>query len=381
MRSSPRDHGMDALRTLAVLGMMASHTSRLVVLEARPAWSYWVLLLEPIIPSLFLLLVGLSLARSFDASRARSLSGAEGRGQGPGAWYARQLKRAAILWGISVVFYTAELGFRLPDALTASGILANIAYAIILVGGLLVLPRRTFGLATTLVAGTGLFVWLDVTEQRVFAVNIGNSPFLPLWLFALGGAWWATAFRSGSGGVGFPVEGRPYGIRTTHASSLRRWVGIGLGILAGVTGIWLIARYGVEPLFTKPFGRSDAGRTVAAPFYGGAPLYLGYYNLRPLLALCCLGLQLGALTVLRAALTKIREGAAGSLFALGRHALGAYILHLALLAILVVTRGPRPLTAPWQGTAVWGALAVICTIWALWMEKRKSKRFTVHSGQ
>jgi hypothetical protein len=357
MRSSPRDHGMDALRTLAVLGMMASHTSRLVVLEARPAWSYWVLLLEPIIPSLFLLLVGLSLARSFDASRARSLSGAEGRGQGPGAWYARQLKRAAILWGISVVFYTAELGFRLPDALTASGILANIAYAIILVGGLLTFPRRAAGLAAAFVAGTGLFVWLDVTGQRVFAVNIGNSPFLPLWLFALGGAWWATAFRSGSGGVGFPVLGtkRPSTSLRDHASSLRVF-GIILGTLAGVTGIWLIARYGVEPLFTKPFGRSDAGRTVAAPFYGGAPLYLGYYNLRPLLALCCLGLQLGALTVLRAALTKIREGAAGSLFALGRHALGAYILHLALLAILVVTRGPRPLTAPWQGTAVWNSL-------------------------
>jgi hypothetical protein len=348
-----RDNALDALRTLAVLGMMAAHTSRLVVVDMRPDWSRWVLLLEPVIPTLFLLLVGLSLARS--------RAGAQARGQTGGTWYARQLKRAAILWGISAVFFTLELGFRLPDALTASGILANIAYAIVIVGGLLVARAETVrrvALAAVWIGGTALFMWLDANGQRVFPLNIGNSPFLPLWLFALAGALWATIPRAepAGKGQGMPL---PYGV-----------LGTGLGVAAGLIAVWLIARHGVDALFTNPLGRSNAGRLTPAPVYGGAALHVGYYNLRPVLAAACLGLQLGALVLLSFLLKPMREGGARILFALGRHALGAYILHLALLAVLVVIGGRQPLREGWQGTVVWIVLVVSCMFFALWRNKQ-----------
>jgi hypothetical protein len=346
---SPRDHALDALRTLAILGMMAAHTARLIAFDARPEWSRLVLLLEPLIPTLFLLLVGISLAMSREAARRR--------GQTGWLWYARQLKRAAALWGISAVFFTLELGFRLPDALTASGILANIAYAIVIVGGLLAArgeAMRHVLLATVLVGGITLYIGLDLNGQGVFPLNIGNSPFLPLWLFALAGALWGTMFRAEP-----PVKGRgtprPYGM----------WV-TAIGVTGGLIAVWLVAGYGVDTLFTKPFGRSDAGRLTPAAFYGGEALHVGYYNLRPVLAAACLGLQLAALVVLGKLLQFVREGRARILFALGRHALGAYILHLALLAILVVIGGRQPLKEDWQGTAVWISLIVACTLFALW---------------
>lgn len=344
--AAARDHGMDALRTLAVLAMMSSHTARLISFEIRPAWAQIVLLLEPIIPSLFLLLVGLSLAQSFAAARRR--------GTAPGTWYRRQLKRAAILWAISALFFTLELGPRLPDTLTASGILANIAYAIVLVGGLLALPRGTAWVTLACAAGIVLFLWLDETGRRVFALNVGNSPFLPLWLFALGGTLWGTLFGS-----------RRRATEQEGGNNIGILVGLGAGLLAA----GLIARYGLDPLFTKPFGRSDAGRLMPAPLFGGATRFVGFYNLRPLLALCCLGLQLAALVLLGGLFRKLPERAASFGFALGRHALGAYILHLTLLALLVVTLGKQPLTAAWQTTAVWATVAVICQICAVWREK------------
>ncbi len=105
-----RNPGMDALRTLAILGMMAAHTSRLIVFESREAWSYWILLLEPLIPSLFLFLVGISLTYSIAKS------------ENSRKWYARQARRALILWLIAALFSGLEYGIRLPDVLFASGI-------------------------------------------------------------------------------------------------------------------------------------------------------------------------------------------------------------------------------------------------------------------
>jgi hypothetical protein len=311
-----------------------------------------VLLLEPLIPSLFLLLVGLSLARSFDAAIAR---GGTPRAQ-PYTWLSRQARRALLLWAVSCVFFTLELGFRVPDALVASGILSNIAFAVLVTGALLAIPRPRIGLALALAAGTAAFVWLDRAGMRIFAVNIGNSPYLPLWLFALAGALWGTALRSGSGAV--PARGR------------RVLQGI-VGVAGTLFGVWMIARHGLDTLFTKPFGRSDAGRWMAVPLTGGEPVHLAYYNLRPVLATVCLGLHLAALTILRELLAKLPERVAGRVFALGRHALGAYILHLALLAVLVVTAGRRPLTTGWQGGVVLAGIAVICVIWAIWRENRR----------
>jgi hypothetical protein len=356
-----RDHGMDALRTLAVIAMMASHTARLISFDLRPAWAQAVLLLEPVTPSLFLLLVGLSLARSFGRAVERT------DGVSAGAWYLRQLRRAGVLWLISALFFSLELGVRFPDVVTASGILANIAYAIVLIGGLLALPTgalpRRLPLATVWLAGIALFLWIDESGRRFFILTTGNSPLLPLGLFALTGALWGQAF------------GNETSARSSSLPSMPRWVAPVLGISLGLIACALIARYGLDPLFSKPLGRSDAGRLVPAPFYGGGTVYLGYYNLRPVLALACLGIQLGGLVILSGAFRKLPERAAAFGFALGRDALAAYILHLALLGILVVATGERqPLTEAWQVAAVWGALIVTCMIFARWRKTRRPKR-------
>ena len=345
---SARNLGLDALRTLAIAGMMAAHTSRMIEFDFRPVWCAWILLLEPIIPSLFLLMVGISLTFSFQRAVEKSPT----EKSVPRAWYLRQARRAGILWIIATVFYVLELGPRFPDFLTASGVLATIAYAILGVGALLLLPKKEWVITAALVAGLAVFIGLDLTGQRVFAFNTGNAPFLPLWLFALAGALWSLLSRRSP---------RPV-----------FWFGLATAALS----IFLISHFGLDPLFTKPFGRSDAGRLLAAPlFIPGEERQVGYYNLRPLLALTCLGFHLGALSLL-GLLDKARKNIAASLshlFILGRHSLEVYILHLSLLAILVVVYGMRPLKTAAQGNWVLIAIFVVSWGWCIAREASKGK--------
>src|SRR5690606_27289774 len=123
--------------------------------------------------------------------------------------------------------------------------------------------------AVVWIIGVAVYIWLDTNGHRVFAVNVGNSPFLPLWLFALAGAIVGTILRVAPALSGRGMR-RAYGVLVTA-----------VGAIAGLLAIWLIARYGVDALFTRPLGRSDAGRLTPAPIYGGAALQVGYYNLRP----------------------------------------------------------------------------------------------------
>lgn len=419
-----RDLALDLLRTLAIIGMMAAHTARLIIPDARPEWARLVLLIEPLIPSLFLFLVGLSLVHSFEAARSR--------GESARAWYGRQLRRAAGLWVVSAVFFALEMGIRLPDMLLAGGILANIAYAIVLTGALLALPAaaprpRSDGLRVTvllaaLAGGGALFTALDLNGARVHPVNIGNSPFLPLWLFTFAGALWGTlTFRAGppfsvrpcapraaiaaaatpDATATTPQKPQPAAPGTASLRPVRRLTTLIAGLAAAalaLTAVILILRYGLDILFTKPFGRSDASRLVPAPVYGGSTLVVGYYNLKPVLALTCLGLHLAALLILQALFRAISGIAADRgdgptalpvpdapdapgaplkhVLSLGRHALLAYILHLALLATLVVVTGARqPLQTGLQGTGVLTAVVVGCHLAVILRQRNKNLRF------
>jgi hypothetical protein len=322
--------------------MMAAHTARLVPFDARPSWARVVLLYEPLIPSLFLLLVGLSLSRSREAARAR--------GEGAGPWYARQARRAAGLWAISAVFFVAEYGVRIPDALVAGGILAIIAYAILGIGALLLLSRPALFIGAILLAGCVTFVRVDAAGNAVFPLNTGGAPFLPMTLFALAGALLGR-FRSDE----------PRGRRLMWALA-----GIGAAIAA-----WLITRHGAEALFTKPFGRSDAGRDLPASLLPARDaLHVGFYDLKPVLAAACLGLQLSLLAVLGILLGKIPERVARFAFAPGRHALAVYVGHLAFLAALVTIFGEQPLTAG-SATWVWAGLILFWQSAAFLLEKQK----------
>ena len=321
--------------------MMAAHAARLIPFSDRPLWARDVLLYEPVIPSLFLLLVGLSLALSLRAARAADRSG--------GAWYARQARRAVGLWAISVLFFVAEYGVRLPDALLSGGILALIAFSILVVGALLLLPGRGIFLPLALAAGCCALLRLDLTENSFYPFTSGSAPLLPMSLFALTGAW-----------IGLSAGSR-------RGTAMRD----AAGIAGAVTAVWLIVRFGALALFTRPFGRGDAGRDLAAPLFpSGIAMHAGFYNLRSVLALTCLGIQLAALTVLGAALKKVPEKAARHLFALGRHSLAVYVFHLSILAVIVTLFGRQPLTAI-SGTGTWIGLILACQTGAFFLGAKK----------
>jgi predicted acyltransferase len=337
-----RNPGVDALRTLAILGMMSSHTSRLILYHVREAWSYWVLLLEPVIPSLFLFLVGISLTYSLSNALAKSTL--------PKAWYLRQARRALVLWLIMALFSGLEYGIRLPDVFLASGILCTIAYAILFIGGVLLLPGAAWILSGVLGLGVILFVDLDQTGSHTFPLISGDSPLLPLTLFALAGALWGLWMHRSQ--------------RTTNA----------VGVLALAVAGWMLHRYGLNALFTYPLGRSDATRLLAAPLTGGAAKVVGYYNLRPLLSLFCFCVHIGLLGIACLTLSRVKEVWAARLFTLGRHSLEIYVLHLTLLALLVVRFGLHPLTAAWQGNAVILTVIFLCLVWCFWRDRWKSLR-------
>jgi hypothetical protein len=322
-----------------VIGMMAAHTSRLIPFDARPSWARLVLLFEPLIPSLFLLLVGLSLSRSFEAARMR--------GEASRAWYTRQARRAAGLWAISVLFFVAEYGVRIPDALLGGGILAVIAYAILGIGALMLLPRASLLIGAAFVAGCATFAWMDATGRALFPLNTGGAPILPMTLFALAGA----------------LLGR---LRSGRRAAM--WI---LAVIGGGVAIWLITRHGAEALFTKPFGRSDAGRDLPASILPRREaLHVGFYDLKPVLATACLGLQLSLLAVLGILLRNFPERIARFAFAPGRHALAIYVGHLAFLAAVVTIFGEQPLTAV-SGTWVWVGLILVWQSAAFLLEQKK----------
>lgn len=336
---------LDALRTLAVALMVAAHTTRLIVWEQRRDWSRAVLLIEPFIASLFLYLVGAALAESWSRAEDRP------------AWFRRHALRALALWALSCLFYVLEEGaFEFPDAPFLSGILATIGYVIVLLLAGLAAPASRWVLLAGAAALFGLHAFLDKHGLRFFMINAGNSPLLPLSIFAFLGA-----------ALGPLLRARP---RLAAA----------LGLLSGVTLVLLIRRHGLESLFSEPLGRYETARVFGSgPPQARVMKSIPYYNLRPLLAVvvlaCILFLQT-ALAPLRPGLQRIKI-----LFAVGRHSLAAYILHLSFLASIVVLSGRarRPLSKTWQGDAVFlGALAA-CYIWALGREFLRARRMRLPS--
>lgn len=329
-----RDSALDALRTLAVVLMVASHTTRLIVWDERRDWSRWSLIIEPFTASLFLFLVGASLVASFRH--------AESAGVTRILWLRRQGLRCLALWTASVAFYTVSEGFLLPDALLLSGILCTIAYTAALVSLLLAGPRPAFSLGLVAAILTGAYAWLDVRETRVFFFNAGNSPFFPLGIFGFYGALGALALRSGN-----------------------RWVLGALVAVAAATLAYLLSLHPFAELFTKPVGRYETARVfILGEGAARTEKSIPYYNLSLILAPAILSLAVLAYAAFAAARPALDRVASWGL-RLGRRSLDVYILHLIVLAIFVTMGGKRPLKAAWQGDAVILGVLALCYAWVL----------------
>lgn len=338
-----RDPVLDALRTLAVLLMVASHTTRLVVWEVRRDWSRWSLIIEPFTASLFLILVGASVVQSFRKAQSRGVPRA--------AWLRRQGIRFGLLWAVSIVFYSVSEGFLLPDAVFLSGILCTIGYAGMAASLLLAAPRPALALGLFAVPLVAAYAWLDLREERIFVLNAGNSPLFPLGLFAVLGALLALA-----------------------ADSRSRLLKGALVLAASATLAFLLSRHPFHELFTKPVGRFETARVfLIGPEEAKVEKTIPYYNLRINLAAAVLSLAVLAYALLAALRPLLRKPAAW-LFRLGRRSLDAYILHLALLAIFVTTGGKRPLKEAWQGDAVFLGVLLTCYLWVWGRDAFASRR-------
>ncbi len=333
-----RDSALDALRLLAVLLMMASHTTRLIAWDERRAWSLFSLLIEPLTASLFLILVGASLVHSWRSARARGI--------GRVTWYRGQAVRAACLWALSCLFYSLEEGFHLPDAVTMSGILATIAYTILMGMPLVSAPRPALILAAAAAALIGLHYRLDLAGIKVFILNGGNSPLLPLFPFACLGALGALALESRSRAL----RG---GIVTTALLAIA----------------FILHRHGFAEVFSKPLGRYETARTIAV-LNGKARVErsIPYYNLRPVLVPMIASLIVLAYALLGLLRPWLDKGAR-YLLPMGRRSLDVYILHLSLLAVLVLRGGMRPLEKAWQGDAAILVLIAACYAWTVARER------------
>lgn len=357
-KNTGRNTAIDGLRTIAILLMIASHTSRLVDWSERREWSRWVLLIEPLTASLFLMLVGASLVFSWQAFSYQALfekqnelteiENASPRKIARGKWYQKQALRALMLWVISCVFYTVEEGFHLPDALLLSGILATISYTIIL-GMILVSVRFSIPIlffACSLLFGYHLY--LDHSNTLLFMITLGNSPLMPLFLFACLGALLAKIIL---------LNNRYF-----------NWIVI---VAACLVLAWIFHRHPFEAVFTKPLGRYEMTRTLISGNHDiKIEKKIPYYNLRPILVptiASIIILLYAVLTLIKYLLSKCSK----YIFVIGKRSLEVYILHLSLLALLVLHGGMRPLHQAWQGDLTLVLVIGTCYLWSITREKFK----------
>lgn len=304
------------------------------------------LVIEPLTASLFLILVGASLVYSWEGVNAKSRTSESKLGNLRYSWFRKQGLRALMLWSISCVFYTLEEGFHLPDVLILSGILATIAYTI-LVGMCLISNRYSTPILMVVSIVLVCFnLYLDQANKIWFFVNSGNSPMMPLFLFACLGALGARV------------------IQLNHRILNSMCV-----LAALVTLAWIFHLHTFEAVFTKPLGRFETVRTIVS----GSPdlkveKNIPYYNLRPILVPVIISIIVLAYAIL-AGLKPFLSRVFAPIFILGRRSLEMYVLHLTLLAGLVLKGGLRPLHKNWQGDLTLVIVVGTCYGWVYLREK------------
>lgn len=272
---------MDAYRGVAVLGMIAAHTTRVVPLSGgESGLRGHASLFEPAISVVFLWLVGWSLERSY--ARA-SQSGTEWR-----KWYASALVRAATLYALGMLLFVLQYGVVAPYVWASPDVLGAIAWAIVVLGPLL--PLGVWGLIGGTVATLALTALLGALGVHVSGVNAGPGAALPL--------------------VGSACAGACHGLTGRQRPANDVWWAA-LGLMAGSLALVL------------PGELLDLHRLRA-----GAPWFWNH-TVKGMLVYG------GGVVVVAAAFARMRctSRVWAPLALLGRHALVAYVGHLLVLGV------------------------------------------------
>jgi hypothetical protein len=308
-----RLRSVDFLRGVAIIAMFATHSFRneLNTREAIEAWPTLERLFQTImtgeasISATFVMLAGFSVAWA-EADPKSSL------------------KRAAQLWGFSLVLSFFEHGLQWPHALTFFGILFLIAFAIVLVSALMRLPEPRVGFLLGWAFVLGLAALLERSLLGPPVEVSRSSELIPMIGFALIGAFIASCYRS-------------WGVRF-FAYSLPTFLFAG-GISLLIPGEWAYE----TTVFFNDWGPGNPGMAFlrslggdGAPSVVAEPLRYWNYNNSSLGALrlsAILGAILLGLLWLEARFSKLFKPA-GGLILLGQNALVLYVAHLVLLMLL-----------------------------------------------
>ena len=342
-----RDLSLDALRLLAVVLMVCAHTARLTATSARPWWGEPSLVLEPLCQALFVGLVGVSLALSWEA--------AQGRGGAAWPWLRAHLRRAGELMGLSVLFFLLERGPTWPHLLLSTGILFIIAAAIVIFAP--IVPRRG-ALAWSAVLTFGLWSVAMVMDHReiwVLGFNAGNGPLLPTAIHAGFGLTAVLCWRR------FGWKGAA-GVLAVAALAAAAVLGVAGSFVAALDSDWgrtshiLTFRgsgHGLQNAWAMIQGEDL--RNMRASFFNPKPRMI------PIVAAMVAWLYL-LLALARPLLARVSTWG----LAMGRYALGVYVLHLVLVALPVVVAGRmQAFREPWQSSGYLLLTLALCQAYAM----------------
>jgi Heparan-alpha-glucosaminide N-acetyltransferase, catalytic len=325
-RSEP---GVDAWRAVVVVLMFVVHARRLQT--ARGAglgdrvldFCMWI---EPYIAASFLFIAGASLVLS--------------REKGGERWLSKIARRTAALFALSAFLFVPQYGLELPDLIVSSGILSAIALALIVCAVALESRRPDALLASVTAAVLVATFLLDRSGGTVPGLNAGPGGAFPLIAFTALGALALRARRR------FPT-------RTTAVATLASFSACAAVLLYRVP--WTTER---ASLYHAHAGDLALGTLLDS---SGARVPEWFWNHSALGAVGLtfpLMLSLVAFTALGPLLGRAQS--ARPVLLLGRHALGAYVLHLVLLGLTDLAGWvPPDATRTWLLVAALTAAALV----------------------
>ncbi|NOY26581.1 MAG: DUF1624 domain-containing protein [Oligoflexia bacterium] len=351
---------LDAMRTLALILMAASHVTRIVLGSARGWWCAPSLLLDPLTQGMFMGLVGASLAWSW--------SNAQRRGTQRGPWLRARARRALEIYLVGVLLFLFDKGTQIPWLFVAPGILADIALAIVVYSVTASSRRPVLWTLVLSLCGYGLMAWLEWPGVDLFVapVNAGNAPLLP------------NVALSGFGllaGLGLVRRDR--------------WLLGGLAVPSLLGAAAMLSQHSFSQLLGDELGRTFSSVTYVgghdglsntwAMLTGGTlvPDRVEYFTpslaSQPLVLGSLVAIYL-AFRVLRPVLNRLSE----TVLLPGRYSLGAYVFHLALVGLPVVIIGrAKPLRS-----AVAGNISMVLILVGIfgysavreWQTRRRRRR-------